>query len=73
MASEFDGAAIASERIAKEARERTGKLDLAGLGLDEIPKEIATLTHLRELDLGGGSSTKLTTRAVNPFAPNAMD
>ena len=34
MARDFDGWPIAEQRIAKEARERTGKLDLAGLGLE---------------------------------------
>src|SRR6202041_1829678 len=48
---EFDGWAIARRRIAKEARERTGKLDLVGLGLGELPPEVTGLTHLRELDL----------------------
>ena len=52
MGGEFDGLKIAQEHIAREARERTGKLDLAGLDLEEIPKEIAGLTHLRELDVG---------------------
>jgi internalin A len=59
MASEFDGAAIARERIAKEARQRTGTLDLAGLGLEEIPKEAAALAHLRELDLGWPDGNKV--------------
>jgi internalin A len=52
MAAEFDGWAIARQRIAKEARERTGKLNLRGLGLEELPPEVAGVTHLRELDLG---------------------
>ena len=67
MASEFDGAAIARERIAKEARERTGRLDLAGLGLDEIPKEIAALTHLRELDLGWTHSGEIVDAGGRSF------
>ena len=38
-------------RIAEEAAKRTGSLDLSGLrGLTALPKSIATLTHLRELD-----------------------
>jgi hypothetical protein len=52
MAAEFDGWAIARQRIAKESRERTSKLDLRGLELEKIASEIAGLTHLRELDLG---------------------
>jgi hypothetical protein len=52
MAAEFDGWAIAQQRIAEEARERTGKLDLARLALEELPPEVAGLTHLRELELG---------------------
>jgi len=67
MASEFDGAAIARERIAKEARERTGKLDLAGLGLDEIPKEVAGLAHLRELDLGWPYAHKIIDAGSRSF------
>jgi internalin A len=51
MAAEFDGWAIARQRIEKEARERTGKLDLRGLGLEEIPPEVTGLAHLRELVL----------------------
>ena len=50
---------IAQQHIAKEARERTGKLDLAGLGLKELPPEVAGLTHLRELDLGGAGVADL--------------
>jgi internalin A len=59
MARDFDGWAIARQRIANEAHERTGKLDLAGLGLEEIPKEVAALTHLRELDLHWSGGDKV--------------
>ncbi|MCW2284841.1 internalin A [Rhodoblastus acidophilus] len=52
MRDGVDGREIARERIAREAEARTGTLDLAGLGLTEIPAEIGGLTHLRELDIG---------------------
>jgi internalin A len=56
MTHEFslDGLAIARERIAKEAEERSGFLDLGMLGLAELPEELFRLTHLRRLNLGAG-------------------
>ena len=45
MAAEFDGWAIARQRIAKEARERTGKLDLAGLGPVQFAKVCRRLSR----------------------------
>ncbi|CAO3448373.1 hypothetical protein [Azospirillum largimobile] len=47
--------AIALERIAEEAEQRTGRLSLRNLGLEWLPKELFALTHLRELDLGADS------------------
>lgn len=43
---------IARERIAKEAEEKTGFLDLGRLGLTELPDEIGELKHLLCLSLG---------------------
>jgi internalin A len=68
MAAEFEGWAIARHRIAKEACERTGKLDLRGLGLEELPPEVAGLTHLRELDLGYQYGEEVTNDAGQLFA-----
>jgi internalin A len=50
----LDGLAIARERIAKEAEEKTGFLDLGNLGLTELPGELFRLGHLRRLNLGNG-------------------
>ena len=47
-----EGERIALERIAKEADERTGFLDLGVLGLTELPAELFQLKHLRGLNLG---------------------
>ena len=44
--------AIALERIAEEAEQRTGRLSLRNLGLEWLPEELFALTHLQELDLG---------------------
>src|SRR5271168_4367771 len=68
MAAEFDGWAIARHRIEKEARGLTGKLDLSGLGLEELPSEVAGLTHLRELDLRWRHREKVTNDADQSFA-----
>jgi len=53
MSSNPQGCAIALQRIAHEAKARTGALDLRMLGLTELPEELFALTHLRELNLGG--------------------
>jgi hypothetical protein len=45
MAAEFDGWAIARQRIAKEARQRTGKLDLRGLGPVQLAKVCRCLSR----------------------------
>jgi internalin A len=50
--SHSEGLKIALKLIAEEAKAKTGKLDLGQLGLSEIPKEIGSLTHLRELLIG---------------------
>jgi internalin A len=51
MSSE-EGLRIARERIAREANEKTGFLDLGQLGLTELPEELFGLTHLLALNLG---------------------
>jgi Leucine-rich repeat (LRR) protein len=48
----LDGLTIARERIAREAEEKTGFLDLGRLGLSELPGELFQLKHLRRLNLG---------------------
>lgn len=46
------GLRFAQERIAREAVEKTGTLDLGRLGLTELPPEVQTLEHLQVLNLG---------------------
>jgi internalin A len=50
----LDGLTIARERIAQEASEKTGFLDLGRLGLSAYPDELFQLKHLRRLNLGRG-------------------
>jgi len=66
---------IARERIAEEARTRTGFLDLGRLGLDELPAELLALTHLRRLNLGDGyvDDEGEWVRAISEIAPNRLD
>jgi internalin A len=45
---------IARQRIAREAEERIGFLDLGRLGLAALPEELFALKHLRRLNLGRG-------------------
>lgn len=45
--TQVDGLAIARERIAREAEETTGFLDLGTLGLNDLPGELFALTHLQ--------------------------
>jgi internalin A len=47
-----DGLEIALERIAREAEEKTGILDLGYLGLTELPEELFALKHLRRVNFG---------------------
>ena len=49
-----EGLKIALERIVREAEVKTGFLDLGGLGLTALPKELFKLIHLRRLNLGAG-------------------
>lgn len=57
MVAERDGLSIARARIAEEAEQRTGALDVGGLGLTSLPPELFELRHLRELNLGLGTSS----------------
>jgi internalin A len=74
---EADGLLIARERIAREATERTGSLDLGRLGLTALPDELFALKHLRRLNLGSGivdkdgdglpRSTNIARNDIEPF------
>jgi len=46
-----DDLTLARQRIAREARDRTGFLNLGGLGLTRLPDELFELKHLRRLNL----------------------
>ena len=48
----MDGLAIARERIALEAEQKTGFLDLGRLGLSRLPDELFALKDLKRLNLG---------------------
>lgn len=75
MTDESEGLRIARERIAREAEERTGFLDLGRLGLTELPEELFELQHLQRLNLGaaywdeGGEWQ----RAAADLAPNEIE
>ena len=49
----------AKERINKELKEKTGKLNLYDCGLDHIPTEIVEMTWLSVLDLGSNQLSTL--------------
>jgi len=48
----MDGIDEARRRIREEKEQKTGKPDLSGLGLTELPEEIGELGHLKELHIG---------------------
>jgi hypothetical protein len=50
----MDGLSVARERIAREADEKTGFLDLGRLGFSELPRELFALQGLLRLNLGAG-------------------
>ena len=66
MADERDGLKIARQRIAQEAAERTGFLDLGRLGLTCLPEELFDLSHLRRLNLGSGMTDEETSGSKPP-------
>ena len=74
MASNPKGWAIALQRIAHEAKARTGALDLGMLGLTELPEELFALTHLRELNLGAASAEERQARRESgaPLSRNEL-
>jgi Ricin-type beta-trefoil lectin domain/Leucine rich repeat len=53
------GSVIAEDRIESVARNREQSLSLSGLRLEELPRSLADLTELRELDLSRNSLTVL--------------
>jgi internalin A len=75
MADQLNVLSIARERIAREARDRTGSLDLGRLGLTELPAELFTLTHLRRLNLGATIQYRVGKWdwAASDLGPNQLD
>lgn len=77
MNQEHDGLIIARERIAREAEELTGFLDLGRLGLRVLPKELFQLKHLQRLNLGaiciGGANGQQFKAAASNIAPNDLE
>jgi hypothetical protein len=68
MSEGTDGEAIARERIAQEADERTGDLDLGTLGLTELPDALFDLKHIKRLNLGALYGDELG--AMRPASAN---
>src|SRR5262249_37046582 len=62
----LNGLTIARERIAREAEERTGFLDLGRLGLSSLPDELLALKHLRGLNLGRAYYDEKHARGLSP-------
>ena len=64
---------IALERIAAEKEAKTGFLDLAQLGLTELPDELFELEHLNRLNLGAAwfdvKASRWTFPKSNIFLP----
>lgn len=52
----------ALHRINQEAELQTGKLDLSGLALQNIPDEVFALSHLKELDLFNNQIATLSSK-----------
>src|SRR4051794_30390257 len=75
MSHNHDGLRIARERIAEEARARTGSLGLGMLGIEELPADLFRLTHLRSLNLGDAYFDEAAGRieAASNIAPNLLD
>lgn len=69
------GLRIVLERIEREAREKTGILNLGGLVLVEPPPELFQLQHLRCLSLGRfefGENEDTVYREEDDYAPNQI-
>lgn len=75
MTTQQDGMTIARQRIAEEAAQRTGWLDLIGLGLTALPDELFALTHLPRLYLGPmlGSDDPISEGWDAPPKPNCRN
>jgi internalin A len=68
----MDGSDEARRRIRAEKEQKTGKLDLSGLGLMELPAEIGELGHLKELHIGATlteSGAILARNAIASLSP----
>ena len=63
----MNGLTIARERIAREAEERTGFLDLGRLGLSSLPDELLALKQLRGLNLGRAYYDEKHARGLSPY------
>jgi internalin A len=59
----------AVNRIRKELKEKTGRLDLRDCGLPELPQEITQLTHLRVLDLSSRRFDRTSPNQIINLAP----
>jgi internalin A len=69
----MDGLSIARERITREADEKTGSLNLGGLGLIELPRELFGLQGLQRLNLGTGYwDNEARWQWTLPFGHNAI-
>ncbi|HEV7444242.1 MAG TPA: leucine-rich repeat domain-containing protein [Steroidobacteraceae bacterium] len=70
----MNGLFIALDRIAREAEERTGFLDLGRLGLSALPEQLFALKNLRRLNLGRMFRDELRQwhESVSSFADNSF-
>lgn len=65
--------AIAEQRIEEERKDRTGKLDLGGLGLSHLPDSLWKLTHLKELKLAANELTEISSSLGNLINIRTID
>jgi internalin A len=74
MTQELDEIHIARERVALEAKARTGFLDLGKLGLTALPEELFHLQHLQHLNLGYGiENERGWFNATSTIVPNQIE